>query len=128
MIAHRRVMAAVVCALAACIVIVPAVPAPAADAGTDVWPGWTILDGRVRCPGSTAPRHMTPNHAAAFIQSWYVATIYNGLTAEDPPASLPVCIFKANDRIYGQPYTFTAFYATNGKKAWVGLPKQVIGP
>src|SRR5207253_7917359 len=85
MIAHRRVMAAVVCVLAAFIVIVPAVPAPAADAGTELWPGWSILDGTVRCPGSTAPRLMSSNHAAAFIQSWYIATIYGTLTAENPP-------------------------------------------
>jgi hypothetical protein len=130
MLAHRRLATTVVCALAAFTMIVPAVPATAADTGSDLLPGWTFLGATVTgtCPGSPTPRHMSGRHAMAFVQSWYVATIYGTLTAENPPPSLPKCTFKATDRIGSKPYTFTAFYATNGKKAWVGLPPQTIGP
>jgi hypothetical protein len=108
-------------------VIGPANFAGAAAGDTELSPGWFIHDATASCPQKPT-RHLDSNHAAAFIQSWYIATIYGTLTQENPPATLPVCNFKARDTINGDPFTFRAFYATNGKKAWVGLPPQTIGP
>jgi hypothetical protein len=127
MLGHRRVAAVVFCALAAFTVILPTVPGAAAETGTPIFARWFVLDATVTRPG-TPPKHLDSKQAAAFIQSWYFATLYGTLTEQKPPASLPVHTFKANERINGGPFTFTGLYVTNGKKAWVGLPKQVIGP
>ena len=79
--------------------------------------------GHLPAPGSTSREQAT-----AFIESWYFASIYGTLTEQKPPASLPKCTFVARDRINGGPFQFHAFYVSQGKQAWVGLPAQVIGP
>jgi MYXO-CTERM domain-containing protein len=84
---------------------------------------------------------MSAKHAAAFIESWYPATFFGTLKRGTPPASLEVCKFVANDTIKYQvtsgagqvttkegKYKFHALYASQGKKAWVGLPPQEVGP
>jgi len=118
-------------AVAAGFLILFAVIGPVASAAAtgdpELSPGWFIHGATASCPNK-ATRHFDADHSAAFIQSWYIATIYGTLTAQDPPASLRVCTFKATDTINGNPYTFTALYASNGKRSWVGLPPQAIGP
>jgi hypothetical protein len=129
----------VVCCLALLAMLLPAASAGAAT-GYELTNGWVIQDATVRCPGS-APRVMSGKHAAAFIESWYPATFFGTLTKGTPPATLPVCTFVANDTITYQAsgangettrkvgkYTFHALYAAQGKKAWVGLPPQEVGP
>src|SRR5882724_12316158 len=117
MLAYRRLTAFVICALSA-FAVIPAVSAAAAKAGTELTPGWSILEGTVTCPGQQ-PRHLSSNHAAAFMQSWYLATLYGTVTkVRRPSASLPVCTFKVPDVINGQPYRFVSWYveASDGKK------------
>jgi hypothetical protein len=141
MLASRRLTAALVCA-AAFVVILPTVPAAAAGTtttttattgtGTAVYAGWSILGATVTRPG-IPPQHWDSKHAAAFMQSWYFATLYGTLTEQKPPAGLPRSTFKAKDTINGGSYTFVGYYVTNGKqgaakKVWVGLPVQGIGP
>jgi hypothetical protein len=131
--------ALVVCCLAFLVVLFPA-PSVGAATGYELTNGWVIQDATVRCPGS-APRAMSGKHAAAFIQAWYPATFFGSLTEATPPAALPVCKFVAHDTISYQvsgangeitrkvgKYTFHALWASQGKKAWVGLPPQVVGP
>jgi hypothetical protein len=126
---HRRLAALACSGLALLAVAVPSVPAHAAgaDAGTEIYPGWFILDGTVKCPDSPA-RAMNSKQAMAFIQSWYLATLYGALKEGQPPASAKVCTFFAHDTINGENFEFHSFYASQGDKVWVGLPKQVIGP
>ena len=145
MLASRRLTAALVCA-AALTVILPTVPATATGTtttttagtgtgtgtGTEIYASWFILGATVTRPG-TPPQHWDSKRAAAFMQSWYFATLYGTLTEQKPPAGLPRSTFKANDRINGGSFTFVGYYVTNGKtganrKVWVGLPRQGIGP
>ena len=125
--ASRRLSAVALLLLAGFGVLLPAVSASAADTGYELTPGWFVLDGTAKCPGQAA-RHLTGKHAAAFIESWYLASILGTLTEAKPPASLPKCTFLARDRINGGPFQFRAFYVSQGKKAWLGLPRQGIGP
>src|SRR5437016_5577365 len=92
-------------------VIGPALSAVAAG-DPELSPGWFIHGATASCPNRPR-RHFDADHSAAFIQSWYIATIYGTLTAQDPPPSLRVCTFKATDTINGDPYTFIALYASN---------------
>ena len=129
--ARRLLAIAASFAVIAVSAIVPAGSAGAAtDTGTELFPGWKFSGATITSPGKP-PRHLSSSHTVAFVQSWYVATIISATTSlveEHPPASLPVFTVKANDTVTGEPYTFIAYYVTNGKKAWVGLPKQTIGP
>lgn len=130
MIAHRRLPAVAICALAAFAVIGAAGPARAVEpAGTELLPNWRILDATVTRPG-TPPRHLNSKQATAYLQSWYLATIYGTLRPGKPPASLPVNTVTARESIKGKPYTFVSFYVTDGKQqAWIGVPPQAaIGP
>jgi hypothetical protein len=136
MLAFRRLPAAFVFVLLALAVSLPLAPAaaPADNAGTPIYSNWYILDATVTRPGA-ASQHWGSKRSAAFIQYWYFATLYGSLTEQKPPASLlkSKSTFKANARINGAPYTFTGYYVTNAKlganqKAWVGLPRQAIGP
>jgi hypothetical protein len=136
MLFHRRLSAAAIAVLAAFGVILPAVAASAAgaagaaggaDAGYEIARGWFILGATVTCTHSPA-RQLNSKQAAAFIESWYFASIYGTLTEQQPPPSLSECTFLARDRINGNPFQFRAFYVAQGKKAWIGLPRQVIGP
>ena len=127
MLFHRRLSAAAIAVLAAFGVILPAVAAGAADAGYEITRGWFILGATATCPDSPA-RQLNSKQAAAFIESWYFASIYGTLTEQQPPSSLSKCTFLARERINGGPFQFRAFYVSQGKQAWIGLPAQVIGP
>jgi hypothetical protein len=131
MIAHRRLPAVAICALAAFAVIGAAGPARAAEpAGTELFPEWRILDATVTRPG-TPPRHLNSSQATAYLQSWYYATVYGTLKpAAKPPARYPVNTVTARESIKGKPYTFVSFYVTDpGGGAYIGVPRQaVIGP
>jgi hypothetical protein len=108
----------------------PATTSPATSAsgpGVELVAGWFALSGTVTRPGTTT-RHFNANQAAAFIQSWYPATIYGTIKEQTPPANLPVYTILIKDQINGGPYTFKAFYASDGHSVWAGLPPQVIGP
>jgi hypothetical protein len=127
MLAFRRIPAAVLALLATLGVLLPAASAGAAEPGYELTQGWFVLGGTAKCPNSPA-RHLSAKHAAAFIESWYLASIIGTLTEEKPPAALPKCTFVARDRIQGSFFQFHAFYVSQGKKAWVGLPRQAVGP
>jgi hypothetical protein len=131
MLARHRVAATLLLVLVAFGALAPAAPAGAAtDTGTEIYPGWKFMGATVTTPGKP-PRHFSSRQTVAFVQSWYIATIMGpetSLTEERPPTALPVYTVKANDIIESQGFTFTSFYVTNGKKAWVGIPKQSIGP
>jgi hypothetical protein len=75
-----------------------------------------------------APRHLSSSHAAGFIESWYPAALHGTLAQEKPPANLPQYTVTINDRINGAPYKFITYYVSDGKVAWTGMPRQVIGP
>ena len=105
---------------------VPAGSAPVAQ-GTEIFPGWFIVDGVVTGP-STSPRTLNSKQAAAFIQSFLPATFYGKLRAQNPPASLPVFTVTAREVINGQPYKIVTYYVSRGANAWVGLPPQDFGP
>jgi hypothetical protein len=131
--------ALVVCCLALLAVLLPA-PSAGAATGYELTAGWLIQGATARCPGQP-PRTLSAKHAAAFIESWYPATIFGSLKQGTPPPTLPVCKFVANDTIKYQvtnssgkvvpkqgKYQFHALYASQGAKAWVGLPPQQVGP
>lgn len=128
MLTHQRrgLLAAALAVLATLGVLVPAPSAGAAETH-ELAPGWVILDATVNCPDSPA-RRLNGKQAAAFIESWYFASIFGTIPEGKPPASLPKCRFLARDRINGNPFEFRAFYVSQGEKAWVGLPRQEIGP
>jgi MYXO-CTERM domain-containing protein len=127
MLAVRRFPAVALLLLTGFGVLLPAGSASAADTSYELTPGWFVIDATTKCPGQAA-RQLTGKHAAAFIESWYLASILGTLTEEKPPPSLPKCTFLARDKIQGGAYQFHAFYVSQGKKAWVGLPRQGIGP
>src|SRR6185503_5932364 len=119
MIAHRRLPAVAICALAALAVIGAAAPVRAAEpAGTELFSKWRILDATVTRPGAP-PRHLNSNQATAYLQSWYIATIYGTLRASaKPPARYPVNTVTARESINGKPYKLISFYVTDGEGAW----------
>src|SRR4029079_15870712 len=54
--------------------------------------------------------------------------LHGTLAQEKPPANLPQYTVTINDRINGAPYKFITYYVSDGKVAWTGMPRQVIGP
>jgi hypothetical protein len=134
MLAHqrRRLSAVAFAVLAGLGVLVPAQPVGAAGDPPGgpphaLQPGWDILGATVTCPGQPN-RHLSGSHAAAFIESFYVASNLGTIPEELPPPTLPKCQVLANDRINGAAFQFRALYVSQGAKAWVGLPRQEIGP
>lgn len=106
----------------------PVPPACAATStGTQIAPGWISIDGTVTGPGLNQPRHFNSSQAAAFIQAWYIATIYGTLPVTDRPTNVDVYTVTVRDTINGQPEHFVAFYATKGAQVFVGLPPQTVG-
>jgi hypothetical protein len=141
MLVLRRAAALLAGVLAAVAVMIPAPSAGAAPNDFELTPGWTIHSATITCPGGVAPRAFDGRKAAAFMQAWYPASLYGTLTEQKPPAGLPHCTFLAKDSIkflatdnkgktttQVAPFEFRAFYVAQGKKAWIGLPPQVVGP
>jgi hypothetical protein len=128
MTALRRVVGALCASIGLALVAsTVGASAAAADAGTQLQPGWTIVDATVTGP-QTVPRHLDSRHAAAFVQAWFPATIFGSLKQQRPPGRLRVFTVVADEIINGAPYKLVAYYASDGKAVWTGLPKQTFGP
>jgi hypothetical protein len=140
MLTCRRTAVLLVCFLATFTALVPAVSAGAATGDYDLASGWTVHGAAISCPNA-APRTIDGKQASAFIQAWYFASIYGTLKEGKPPAGVPQCTFVARDTITylatdnagkttkkSADFQFKAFYVSQGKKAWIGLPPQAIGP
>ena len=81
----------------------------------------TPLDG-----GESAT--MDEYHAATFMQAWIGAAFFSNPTdaVQDPPPDLPVFRVDFEGTWQNNPGNITAYYATDGTKAWIGFPGLVV--
>ena len=113
--------------LVALLGIAPSAATAATATGYTLVPGWVILPGTITGPGLDHPRVLNSKQAAAFIQSWYGATIYGTIPVVKKPTGVDIFTVTITDLINSTPQKFIAFYAEQGAKILVGMPPQTIG-
>jgi hypothetical protein len=128
----RRVCALFVVALALGVGGAGAAPAGAQDGnqGTDIGGQIFVQGATITGPCIRAPkRELNSPQAAAFVQSWLPNAIFGNPKVEDPPTTLPVCRVAVRYTVAGQGFApMKVDYASDGKTAWVALPRQNLWP
>jgi hypothetical protein len=104
--------------------------AAAAVDSTPVFPRWIAHAAPVTCPGQ-APRVLTSEQAATFLQSWLPDSLYRNLPEQKPPANLPKCTITMRLTVGGtdQP-NLLVYYVSDGHSAWISSNegRWVIAP
>jgi hypothetical protein len=80
----------------------------------------------VTTPGSPT-RQLSVDQTAAFMRSWLPASTVQQIPNEKPPKCLPVSTIRFKNEFGGLQTATTAWYASDGITAWVGMPKQELG-
>lgn len=104
--------------------------AAAAVDSTPIFPGWTAHASTVTCP-SKAPRTLTSEETATFLQSWLPDSLYKTLPQHKPPSGLPECTITVRYTVSGtdQP-ELRIRYVSDGHSAWISsdLGRWVVAP
>ncbi len=97
--------------------------------GTDIGGQIFVQGATITGPCVRAARELNSPQAAAFVQSWLPNAIFGKPTVQDPPAALPVCRVSVRYTVAGQRFApMKVDYASDGKTAWVALPRQNLWP
>jgi hypothetical protein len=98
--------------------------------GTDIGGQIFVQGATITGPCIRAPkRELNSPQAAAFVQSWLPNAILGNPTVQDPPTTLPVCRVAVRYTVAGQRLApMKVDYASDGKTAWVALPRQNLWP
>ncbi len=129
----RRVVATFCLGAVALLVAVGAV-APFAGAQntateTDIGSGLRIQGATITGPCNPPKRELNSPQAAAFLQSWLPNAIFGKPTVQDPPSALPVCRVSVRYRVVDKQFPpMQVDYASDGKTAWVAMPRQDLWP
>jgi hypothetical protein len=100
-------------------------PAPSTDIGNSL----TVQGATITGPCIRAKRELNSPQAAAFVQSWLPNAIFGNPTVQDPPSALPVCRVSVRYMAAGKAFPpMQVDYASDGKTAWVALPRQALWP
>ena len=130
MSSHRRLtplLFSLVVAAIASVTFAAADTGYADSAGTQIASGWYIQGATITGPGLAIPRHLNDSQAAAFVQAWLPAQLYDKLKQQDPPRSLPTFTVHVDDTINGAPEHLIAYYVSDGQNAWISMPIQDLG-
>jgi hypothetical protein len=96
-------------------------------AANEFFNGVTVVGpATVTTPGSPS-RQLSANQTAAFMRSWLPASAVQQIPNEKPPPCLPVSTIRFTNEFGGQKTPTTAWFASDGSTAWVGMPKQEPG-